>query len=150
MDQRSIYFQIIPLIVLIAIMYFMLIRPQRKKDKEIAAMRSALKVGDQVVTIGGICGKIVKVKDDTVVIQVGADKVKFEMMKWSISQVVSNKATKLSSKDVDATGGESRKPKRLKKEEPAKDEIVDVVVEPLAEETKEEVTETEETKKEEK
>ena len=51
-------------------------------------MRSSLQVGDEIITIGGICGKIVKTKDETIVIQVGADKVKFEMMRWSVSQVV--------------------------------------------------------------
>ena len=55
--------QIGPLVLLILLMYFMLIRPQKKKEKEVNAMRSALKVGDSIVTIGGICGKIVKVKD---------------------------------------------------------------------------------------
>ena len=110
--------QIGPLVLLILLMYFMLIRPQKKKEKEVNAMRSALKVGDSIVTIGGICGKIVKVKDDTIVIQVGADKVKFEMMKWAVSQVVLSKGTKLSNKNevVDADVEETAsRPKRLKK-----------------------------------
>ena len=135
--------QIGPLVLLILLMYFMLIRPQKKKEKEVNAMRSALKVGDSIVTIGGICGKIVKVKDDTIVIQVGADKVKFEMMKWAVSQVVSSKGTKLSNKNevVDADVEETTsRPKRLKKSE-NKDEVIDVVPEPIekkADEAKEE------------
>ena len=76
-----------PLLILIIAMYFLMIRPQRKKDKQIQEMRSSLQVGDEIVTIGGICGKIVKTKDETIVIQVGADKIKFEMMRWSVSTV---------------------------------------------------------------
>jgi len=69
-------------------MYFLLIRPQKKREKETNSMRNNLHVGDEVITIGGLKGKIVKTKDDSIVIQVGADKLKFEMMKWSISKVV--------------------------------------------------------------
>ena len=140
--------QIGPLVLLILLMYFMLIRPQKKKEKEVNAMRSALKVGDSIVTIGGICGKIVKVKDDTIVIQVGADKVKFEMMKWAVSQVVLSKGTKLSNKNevVDADVEETTsRPKRLKKSE-NKDEVIDVVPEPIEKKADEAKEETEENK----
>ena len=83
-------------------------------------MRSSLQVGDEVVTIGGICGKIVKTKDESIVIQVGADKVKFEMMRWSISSVVNPSKAARPAKEE-----ESKKamPKRLKKSE---DEIKEV------------------------
>ena len=74
--------QFLPLVFLFVIMYFLMIRPQKKKDKQVQEMRRSLSVGDEIVTIGGICGKIVKTKDDTFVIQVGADKTKFEMMRW--------------------------------------------------------------------
>lgn len=90
-------------------------------------MRAALQVGDSIITIGGICGKVIKVKDDTIIIQVGADKVKFELMKWAISQVVSSKGTKLANKDTEEA---TAKPKRLKKAD-SQDEIVDVVPEPV-------------------
>lgn len=76
------------LIVFIVIMYFFMIRPQRKKDKETQEMRNAIKVGDDIITIGGIVGKVVKVRDESLVIAVGADKVKFEVMKWSVSTVL--------------------------------------------------------------
>ena len=79
--------QFLPLIILILIMYFLMIRPQRKKDKAINEMRRGLTVGDEIVTIGGIVGKIVKTKDETIVIQVGSDKVKMEMMRWAVSSV---------------------------------------------------------------
>lgn len=59
------------MIIMIAIFYFLLIRPQRKRDKEKRAMLDALKVGDKVVTIGGICGKVSKIKDNYVFIETG-------------------------------------------------------------------------------
>ena len=79
---------ILPLIILLAIMYFLLIRPQKKREKEINAMRKGVQVGDEIITIGGICGKIVKTKEESLVIQVGADRVKFEIMRWAVSKVV--------------------------------------------------------------
>ena len=112
MDGKTmgVLYQILPFIILIAIMYFMLIRPQKKKDKEIASMRASLKTGDTIVTIGGIVGKIVKIKDDAVIIQVGADKVKMEIMKWAVSTVIEKKAG--SSEPTP-----SKRPKSLKKED---------------------------------
>ena len=77
----------LPLIILIAVMYFLMIRPQRKKDKAINEMRRSLTVCDEIVTIGGIVGKIVKTKDETIVIQVGSDRVKLEMMRWAVSSI---------------------------------------------------------------
>ena len=68
----NIGFQAVILIAFIGLMYFLLIRPQKKKEKEVKQMRNALSVGDEVVTIGGICGKIVKTKDQTLILQVGA------------------------------------------------------------------------------
>ena len=105
-----------PLLILIIAMYFLMIRPQRKKDKQIQEMRNNLQVGDEIVTIGGICGKIVKTKDETIVFQVGADKLKFEMMRWSVSTVTnpSNRPAKAEESSVDE---EVKKvvPKKLKK-----------------------------------
>jgi preprotein translocase subunit YajC len=104
------------LVILIIAMYFLMIRPQKKKDKQIQEMRSGLQVGDEIVTIGGICGKIVKTKGETIVIQVGADKVKFEMMRWSVSSVTksSNRAIK---EDMNVEEEEVKKvvPKKLRK-----------------------------------
>ncbi|WP_425446032.1 preprotein translocase subunit YajC [Dethiothermospora halolimnae] len=74
-------------ILLLVIFYFLLIRPQRKKDKQIREMRSNLKVGDQITTIGGIYGKIVKVKEDILTIEVGSDKIKLNVAKWSVGNV---------------------------------------------------------------
>lgn len=62
---------IVFIVFLIAMMYFMLIRPQRKREKEAKAMIDALKVGDKIVTIGGICGKVSKIKDEYIIIETG-------------------------------------------------------------------------------
>lgn len=61
----------LPMILLIVALYFIMIRPQRKKEKELKAQIDAMKVGDKVVTIGGICGKVSKIKDDYVFIETG-------------------------------------------------------------------------------
>lgn len=111
---------LIPLILLILVMYFLLIRPQKKREKAVNAMRSNLHVGDEIITIGGICGKIVKTKEETIVVQVGADKVKFEMMRWAVSKVVDSKEKRDIKKpevEVEETAEESKpsRPKRLVK-----------------------------------
>lgn len=83
------YGMIIYLIVIIAIFYLLLIRPQKKQEKKTREMLAALKVGDDVVSIGGIKGKIRKIKDDVVVIETGADKTPIEFEKSAIKGVVS-------------------------------------------------------------
>ncbi len=70
-SSMSMIASFLPFIIIIVLLYFMMIRPQRKRDKELKEMIAAMKVGDKVVTIGGICGKISKIKDDFVVIQTG-------------------------------------------------------------------------------
>lgn len=76
---------IIMLVVMFAIMYFILIRPENKRKKEAEQMRSALRVGDKVTTIGGIQGKVVDVKDEKFVLETGADQVRIEFAKWALS-----------------------------------------------------------------
>ena len=107
--------QLAPLLIIILIMYFLMIRPQKKKDKQIQDMRKSLQVGDEIVTIGGICGKIVKTKDESFIIQVGADKVKFEMMRWSVSSVTKASPRRESVDDVQEEAPKKIMPKRLRK-----------------------------------
>lgn len=104
---------LMPLILLIVIMYFLLIRPQKKREKAVQSMRNAVKVGDEVITIGGICGKIVKTKDETLTIQVGADKTKFEIMRWAVSKVVTD----------EPAPSPSKKAKKEEPEEEQKDSV---------------------------
>ena len=141
---------ILPLIVLLAVMYFLLIRPQKKREKEVNAMRKGLQVGDEIITIGGICGKIVKTKDESLVIQVGADKVKFEIMRWAVSRVVEESkrpAKNRAAEEVEEVEEKKpSKPKRMKKAVPAeeveeKEEVVEAA-ETEEVEAVEEATET--------
>lgn len=78
---------LLPMVLIIVVFYFMLIRPQRKKDKKVKDMLAALKVNDRVTTIGGIHGTIVGIKDDNVTLAVGADKVKLVFARWAIRSV---------------------------------------------------------------
>jgi len=86
------YSPLLMTVVFIGIFYFLLIRPQQKKNKQIQQMRENLKIGDNVITIGGIHGKIIKIKDDILSIEVGADKVKLQISKWAVGSVVDNNA----------------------------------------------------------
>lgn len=76
---------IIMLVLLLLVFYFMLIRPENKRKKEAEQMRSSLKKGDRITTIGGIVGKIVKVEEDTIVIESSEDRVRLELTKWAVS-----------------------------------------------------------------
>ncbi len=81
---------LIPLVVMIALMYFLMIRPENKRKKQADEMRSSLKKGDQITTIGGIVGKIVHVTDDNIVIETSDDRVRMELAKWAVSTNNSN------------------------------------------------------------
>ena len=76
---------VIMLVVMLAVFYFMLIRPENKRKKEAEAMRGAVKTGDKITTIGGIIGTVVNVKEDKIVIETSADQVRIEFAKWAIS-----------------------------------------------------------------
>lgn len=73
------------IVVMFAAMYFFMIRPENKKRKAAEAMRNSLAVGDVITTIGGIVGTICAVKENTIVIETGADRVRIEFTKWAVS-----------------------------------------------------------------
>ena len=79
--------QLVPMILIFVVFYFVLIRPQRKKDKEAKAMLDNLKVGDRICTIGGIYGTIVKIKDDVLTVEVGEQKTQLVFARWAIRNV---------------------------------------------------------------
>ena len=83
--------QMLPSLLMLAVfmglMYFLLIRPQRKKEKEEAAMRDALEVGDEITTIGGVIGEIVSIKEDTVTIETSRYGTKIRFLKNAIRSV---------------------------------------------------------------
>ena len=84
-DTAAMGSPIIMMVLMIAIFYFMLIRPENKRKKEAEQMRSAVKKGDKITTIGGIVGTVVDVKENRIVIETGADQVRIEFEKWAIS-----------------------------------------------------------------
>ena len=76
---------IIMLVVMVGVFYFMLIRPENKRKKEAEQLRSNIKPGDKVTTIGGITGTVVSAKDEKFVLETGADQVRIEFAKWALS-----------------------------------------------------------------
>ena len=76
---------VVMMVVMLGIFYFMLIRPENKRKKEAEEMRSSVKTGDKITTIGGIVGTVVNVKESKIVIETGADQVRIELEKWAIS-----------------------------------------------------------------
>ena len=83
--EGSLLTPILMMVIMVAIFYFILIRPENKRKKEAQKMREAVKVGDKVVTIGGIVGTVVSVKDDRFVMETSADQVRIEFEKWALS-----------------------------------------------------------------
>ena len=78
---------ILPFALVLVLMYFMIIRPQKKKEKKTEEMRSSIEIGDTVTTIGGIVGLVVAIKEDTIVLETGTDRSKIRFKRWAISEV---------------------------------------------------------------
>lgn len=76
---------ILMIVAMIAVFYFLMIRPENKRKKEAEQMRSAVKPGDEIITIGGVVGTVVSVKEDKFVMETSADQVRIEFTKWAIS-----------------------------------------------------------------
>ena len=77
---------IIYIVVIVAAMYFFMIRPNKKKQQKEEDMRNSIEVGNEILTIGGIYGKVVAIKEDSFVIETGPEKAKMRISKWSIQQ----------------------------------------------------------------
>ena len=109
------------ILAMFAVLYFVMIRPQNKRDKEARNMRNNLKPGDEIVTIGGIYGKIVRVTEDRVIIMVGSEKTKLEMAKSAISGLANPSTGSTSSKakeapaDTEAKESSKPSPKSIRK-----------------------------------
>nr|WP_326189697.1 preprotein translocase subunit YajC [uncultured Oscillibacter sp.] len=104
---------ILMLVVLFAIMYFLMIRPENKRKKKAQEMRDSLKKGDVITTIGGIVGKIVQVNNETIVIETSDDRVRMELTKWAVSTVG------VQTGEQPAADKDDKKKKEKEKEEPA-------------------------------
>lgn len=120
MDQNMMS-TLVMIAVLFVIMYFLMIRPENKRKKKAQEMRDSLKKGDTITTIGGIVGKIVMVKPDTIVIETSDDRVRMELTKWAVS----------------TTGVQSSGEEKSSKEEKKEDEVkkTEEIPEAPAEET---------------
>ena len=107
---------IIMMVVLIAVFYFPMIRPENKRKKEAEAMRNALKVGDNITTIGGIIGDIVSIKDDSIVIETTTDRVRVEFAKFAVStnNTAEKEAAKQKAAALAARKAEKEKAKKEK------------------------------------
>ena len=79
------YASLIMIVVMIAVFYFLMIRPENKRKKQAEEMRNSLKKGDQITTIDGIMGRIVMVTDETIIIETSDDRVRMELAKWAVS-----------------------------------------------------------------
>lgn len=79
-------------VVVFGVFYFLLIRPQKKKDKQLKEMRSNLNVGDKVTTIGGIIANVAKVEENAVILEIGPNRTKVPFEKWAIGKVESKEA----------------------------------------------------------
>lgn len=113
---------IIMMVVLIAVFYFLLIRPENKRKKQAQDMRNSLKKGDTITSIGGIVGKVVQVNDGTIVIETSEDRVRMELTKWAVSTVGVQTGEQPETKKKDKKAEETEEPKAVeeaKAEEPA-------------------------------
>ena len=107
---------LIMLAVMMGLMYFMLIRPENKRKKEAEQMRSAVKTGDQITTIGGIVGTVVHVKEDKIVVETGADQVRIEFTKWAVSSnETANEAKKAEQQKAQEARAKAKAARRAEK-----------------------------------
>ena len=107
---------LIMMVLMFAIFYFMLIRPENKRKKEAEQMRSTVRTGDKIVTIGGIVGTVVNVKENRIVIETGADQVRIELEKWAISSnETASEAAKAEAKKAQEAKAKAKAAKKAEK-----------------------------------
>ena len=106
------------LVVMLAVFYFMLIRPENKRKKEAEQMRNDLSVGDRITTIGGIVGTVVSIKEDKFVIETSADQVRVEFCKWALStNETAEEKAKAEQKRREEEKAKAKAAKKAKKEQ---------------------------------
>ena len=124
---------VLPLVLMFVLLYFMAIRPQKKREQEAKDMQNSLEVGDEVITSGGIVGMIFRISDDTVVIETGGERHKLRIKKWAIAENVSAaeraKAAQAKTKSplaaagvTDTDSSDKKKSKKSKKNEDSENE----------------------------
>ena len=106
------------IVVMIAVFYFMLIRPENKRKKQAEEMRNSIRKGERVTTIGGIIGKVVQVNDSTIVLETSEDRVRLEIAKWGVQSTESMEAAQAQkSGGLFGGGKKSETPEAEKKDE---------------------------------
>lgn len=98
MNLQQLQGLILPLGFLL-VFYVMAIRPQKKKEKQVMEMRNALRAGDEIITIGGIYGKVLRAKEDVLTIEVGNTKTRLDITRWAVGSVVNKNESKNSKKN---------------------------------------------------
>ena len=93
------------ILVMFGVMYLLIIRPENKKRKQADEMRSNLSLGDEIVTIGGITGKIVQITEDTITFETGEDRVRIQVRKWAISTTAKMEAAEAAQNSGRLFGG---------------------------------------------
>ena len=116
---------ILMIVLMFALMYFLMIRPEKKRKQQAENMRNALKKGDSIVTIGGIMGKVVSVGDESFVIETSEDRVRIEFAKWALN-------TNATQQEAAAAAAPAKKGKKV--EEPAAEETAVAEEAPAVEE----------------
>ncbi len=121
---------VLTIVIFMAIFWFLIIRPQKKKDQQTKSMQDSLAKGDKIITIGGIVGTVISVKDEDVVIETGSDKAKLVFKKWAIG-AVENKNDKKADK---AEKNDKKADKKSKKEAVEAPEVAEAEVAETTEE----------------
>ncbi len=114
-NSKSSYTMILMMVGMFGVMYLFMIRPQKKKQKEEQSMRDNVQIGDEITTIGGIMGRVVTVKEDSLIIETGADRNKMKIARWAVS--VNNTATEKIEAERAATKEAAEAEKAAKMEE---------------------------------
>ena len=99
------------------LMYFMMIRPQNKRRKEEEEMRNSVDIGDEIVTIGGIVGKVVSTKDDALIIETGADRNKMKITRWAVQTNLTKQAAQQEAAQKAKEAKQKAKEEKKKKKE---------------------------------
>ncbi len=105
MDQSTgqMISMVIMIVAMLVALYFFVLRPQSKQKKQEEEMKSSLEIGDEIVTIGGIVGRVVNINEDadTMIIETGADRTKIKFKRWALSSIITEKTKSVSKKDSD-------------------------------------------------
>lgn len=115
-STASIIGSFLPMVIILVLFYFIFMRPQRKKEKETQEMRSNIEIGDEIVTIGGIVGIVVrKTSEDTIVLETGGDRNKIRVKLWAVQENIT--AKEKASATISEEKNTSEKKKNKKSEE---------------------------------